>query len=119
MANTRISSALLLLFAFIFIGNSVAQDKQDKKENEKIGHGKPVMWENVDISGRDLFDGPGGKSMRPNLSKVEFIKEETEGYNKKFRIKDASGRTWIVKYGREARPETVAVRLLWGIGYKT
>lgn len=116
MRNTRINSALLFLFALIFVGNTVAQDK-DKKE--KTGHGKPVMWETVNIPSRNLFDGPGGTSMKPDLSKIEFIEEEKGGHNKKFRIKDGSGRTWVAKLGREARPETAAVRLLWGIGYKT
>ena len=78
-----------------------------------------VMWEPVNISRMDLFDGPGGDAMRPDLSKVEFIKEEKAGYNKKYRIRDGSGRVWVAKLGREAKPETVAVRLLWAIGYKT
>lgn len=78
-----------------------------------------VMWEPVNISQMDLFDGPGGDSMRPDLRKIEFIKEEKGGHNKKYRIKDGSGRTWVAKIGREARPETAAVRLLYGIGYKT
>lgn len=113
MRNTRISSSLLFLFALIFVGNTVAQDKKE------TGHGKPVMWESVNISERNLFEGPGGTSMKPDLSKIEFIEEEKSGHNKKFRIKDGSGRTWVAKLGREARPETAAVRLLWGIGYKS
>lgn len=80
---------------------------------------KNVMWEPVNISDMDLFGGPGGDAMRPDLSKIEFIKEEKGGHNKKFRIKDGSGKTWVAKLGREAKPETAAVRLLHGIGYKT
>lgn len=80
---------------------------------------KNVMWEPVNISKMDLYNGPGGKKMYPDLSKIEFIKEETGGHNKKYRIKDGSGRVWVAKLGREARPETAAVRLLHGIGYKT
>ncbi|MEQ1763591.1 MAG: hypothetical protein ABL984_10645 [Pyrinomonadaceae bacterium] len=78
-----------------------------------------VMWEPVNISSMDLFYGPGGDAMRPDLSKIEFIKEEKGGHNKKFRIKDGSGKVWVAKLGREAKPETAAVRLLHGIGYKT
>lgn len=77
------------------------------------------MWEKVNIADRDLYAGPGGKKMRPDLSRIEFIKEEKGGHNKKYRIKDGSGRIWVAKLGREARPETAAVRLLWGLGYKT
>ena len=77
------------------------------------------MWEAVNIRSRDLFDGPGGDAMRPDLSRIEFIKEEKGGHNKKFRIRDGSGNEWVAKLGREAQPETAAVRLLYGLGYKT
>jgi hypothetical protein len=77
------------------------------------------MWEKVNISQRNLFYGPGGREMQPDLSKITFIKEEKGGHNKKYRIKDGSGRVWVAKLGREARPETAAVRLMWALGYKT
>ncbi|HMS41568.1 MAG TPA: hypothetical protein PKE69_15155, partial [Pyrinomonadaceae bacterium] len=51
--------------------------------------------------------------------KITFIKEEKGGHNKKYRIKDGSGKTWVAKLGREAQSETAAVRLLWALGYKT
>lgn len=57
--------------------------------------------------------------MRPNVSRVKLIKQEKGGYSTKYRIKDADGRTWVAKIGLEAQPETVAVRLLSSIGYKT
>ena len=80
---------------------------------------KNVMWEPVNIPTMDLYKGPGGDAMRPDLNKIEFVKEEKDGHNKKYRIKDGSGNVWVAKLGREARPETAAVRLLHGIGYKT
>jgi hypothetical protein len=92
-----------------------AQEKS--KEEKPIG--KAVMWEPINIAERDLFAGPGGDQMRPDLSSITFIKEEKNGHNKKFRIKDGAGRVWVAKFGREAQPETAAVRLMWGLGYKT
>lgn len=77
-----------------------------------------ILWEAGNISGRDLYLGPGGEAMKPDISKITFIKEETQGHNKKFRIKDAAGREWVAKFGREAQPETAAVRILYGLGYK-
>lgn len=77
------------------------------------------MWEKVNIAGRDTFYGPGGRALMPDLSRITFIKEEKEGHNKKYRIKDGSGRVWVAKLGVEAKPETAAVRLLWALGYKT
>lgn len=109
------SAALLIILVALCSGIHA----QKKKAKEILPNGKTVMWEKVNIADRDLFNGPGGDAMRPDLSKITFIKKETGGYNKKYRIKDGSGRVWIVKYGREAKPETASVRLLWSLGYET
>lgn len=77
-----------------------------------------VLWERVDEP-RDLYIGPGGDEMKPDLTRVRFIRKEKGGTQKKYRIEDGSGRIWVAKLGREARPETAAVRLLWGLGYVT
>jgi hypothetical protein len=34
-------------------------------------------------------------------------------------VRDAAGRTWVAKLGKEAQPETAATRLVWAVGYKT
>ncbi len=77
------------------------------------------MWEPVNIKARDLYFGPGGRSMVPDVRRVEFIRKETGGNNLKYRIKDAKGRTWVAKIADESQPETAANRLLWAIGYRT
>lgn len=82
------------------------------------GQIRKVMWEPVKIEERDLLAGPGG-ALRPDLRRISYIRKEHGGHNRKYRIRDASDRVWVAKIGREAKPETVAVRLLWGIGYKT
>jgi hypothetical protein len=106
MLNTKIvEMAILIVIILTFTGTGAAQ--------------KAVMWEPIDTRRLDLFLGPGGSEMKPNLSNITFLKEEKGGHNKKFRIKDGSGRTWVAKLGREAQPETAAVRLLWALGYKT
>lgn len=92
---------------------------QKKKAVKSIPPGNAVLWESVNVGERDLFEGPGGSSMRPDLSSIKFIKDEKSGHNKKYRISDGSGKIWVAKLGREARPETAAVRILWGLGYKT
>lgn len=93
-----------------------AKDKKDKKAGPITN---PVLWQEPDTASLDLFNGPGGTELIPDISRIEFIKEETGGHNKKFRIKDAKGQVWVAKLGREAQPETAAVRLLYGLGYKT
>ncbi|MDQ3800598.1 MAG: hypothetical protein M3384_14205 [Acidobacteriota bacterium] len=96
------------------------QQRQQKQQKQSFApEGKPIMWERVNISRRDLFYGPGGRDMMPDLSRITFIKEEKGGHNKKYRIKDGAGKIWVAKLGREAQPETAAVRLMWALGYKT
>lgn len=92
---------------------------QNNKTAKSYPDAKAVLWQPPQIEGRDLFYGPGGEQMQPDISKVTFIEQERTGHNKKYRIKDAAGRTWVAKPGTEARPETAAVRLLWSLGYKT
>ena len=112
---------LSIIFLTGFINAFAQDDKKDAKtESEKpAAVGKPVMWEQVDISTLDLYWGPGGEAMKPDISKIEFIEEEKKGASKKYRIKDGAGKVWVAKIGREAQPETAAVRLLWALGYKT
>jgi hypothetical protein len=105
---------LTLLSAGLF--SITAQDKKEKKAGPLTN---PVLWEEVQSASLDLYHGPGGVEMVPDVSRVEFIKEDTQGHNKKYRIKDAKGQIWVAKFGSEAQPETAAVRLLYGLGYKT
>ena len=46
-----------------------------------------------------------------------FLKEDRKGSNPKFDVQDENGVKWKVKLGSEARPETVASRLVWAVGY--
>lgn len=77
-----------------------------------------VLWRNpVDIGSRDLFNGPGGKAHRPPSGIFTFVKEDLKGSNPKFVVRDRNGVRWKVKLGIEARPETVASRMVWAAGY--
>jgi hypothetical protein len=112
----RVVVAVTLIVLSATIDTGLAKPK-NKKE---IPNGKPVLWRTpTDIRSRDLYLGPGGQAMRPDLQRLTFIKEEKGGYSKKFRVKDASGREWVAKIGKEAQSETSAVRLLWAVGYET
>jgi hypothetical protein len=93
---------------------------QDKKEKKPTPAGTAVLWRAPDdIPARDLFRGPGGDEMRPDLRRVTFLKEETGGFSKKYRVRDGAGREWVAKIGKEAQAETAAVRLVWAVGYMT
>lgn len=78
---------------------------------------KEVLWQDPgDIRVRDLFWGPGGKDKQPEAP-FKFEGEDLNGNSPKFDVKDAHDKKWKVKMGAEARPEVVASRLLWAVGY--
>jgi hypothetical protein len=114
---TRTFFITLMLLAATAL--SFGQEKDKDKKKSALPAGKPVLWEQVNIPDMDLYLGPGGEAMRPDTSRVTFIEEDKSGHNKKYRIKDAKGMEWVAKFGSEAQPETAAVRILYGLGYKT
>jgi len=92
-----------------------------KKDNEKpISladiHNASLWHDPGNISAKDLFYGDGGKDGQP-VAPFKFIAEDTNGTNPKFDVEDANGKKWRVKLGEESRPEVVASRLLWAVGY--
>lgn len=86
---------------------------------------KPVqlLWEEpTDIETRDLFYGIGGREGAPDPSgKFTFVRREgaPDDTSEKIIVEDDRGRTWTVKFGWEAGPETTASRLVWAAGYHT
>jgi len=81
--------------------------------------GREIMWrEPVDLESRNLFYGIGGRKGAPDPSApFTFVKHSKSGSQKKVIVKDNRGREWTVKFGPEARPETVATRIVWAVGY--
>jgi hypothetical protein len=97
----------------------------DAKEGKKLrdtgdeitGKAPAVLWrEPVDFASRNLLLGPGEEKHQPH-GPFTFVKEDLEGTNPKFVVQDQDGVKWKVKLGAEARPETVASRLVWAVGY--
>jgi hypothetical protein len=112
-------AAFTILVVYSLSASTLAAQGRLQEKEEAPG-GTSVLWqEPVDIASRDLFLGPGGEAMQPDLRSITFLKEEKGGYSTKYRVKDGSGREWVVKIGKEAQSETAAVRLLWAVGYYT
>src|SRR6185503_1124418 len=119
MKTIRALRTLIVVALLVSITSIDTGLAKPKKKKEPFT-GTPILWQRPDnISSRDLFLGPGGELMRPDLRRITFIKEEKGGYSKKYRVRDGSGREWVAKIGKEAQSETSAVRLLWGVGYLT
>lgn len=92
-----------------------------KKDNDKpLPPSKihnPVLWRQPeDIAARNLFYGQGGEKHQP-AAPFTFEAEAKNGSNPKFDARDADGKRWRVKLAEEARPEVVASRLLWAVGF--
>jgi hypothetical protein len=106
-------------FAVIALSLALLTVSGFSQKTDSPTEAKRVMWEAVNISERDLYSGPGGVQMQPDLKKSEFLGRQGGGTQLKYRLKDAAGREWVIKVGRETQPETAATRLLWAIGYRT
>ena len=103
-----------------------SQSSEQPPKSQKIDNDKPVdsarlqklaLWHDPGpISNLDLLYGQGGKSGEP-VPPFKFESEDLHGTNPKFDVRDANHTRWRVKIGDEARPEVVASRLLWAMGY--
>jgi hypothetical protein len=117
---------ILALIAAAFVASlpAPAEDENWKKAPDGAGEitGNEmvnVLWrEPTDIRSRNLFYGPGGEKHQPHTT-YTFEKEDLDGTNPKFVVRDENGVKWKVKLGVEAKPETVASRLVWAVGYFT
>src|ERR1700739_4097396 len=91
--------------------------KKELQSREAKAAKAGLFWRDpVDIRSRDLFYGPGGEKNQPH-GPFTFLKEDMEGSNPKFTVRDRDGVKWKVKLGVEARPETTASRIVWAVGY--
>ena len=103
--------------------NGFAKDRHGAKKDpakaaESAGASMPLLWvDPQDISSRNLFYGPGGSEDQPPEGAYTFVEEDLNGTNPKIVVDDQNGVKWTVKLGAEAKPETAASRLIWGIGF--
>ncbi len=112
-------AAWVAVILMVLSASSAAKHASKPHESANVvsRNAPAVLWRNpTDISARDLFYGPGGKEHAPHTT-FTFLKEDLNGTNPKFDVRDENGVKWRVKLGVEARPETVASRLVWAVGY--
>lgn len=117
----RNKAILLLLAGAILLAPGTSKAKKSDKTTTAPGEitsieGATLWRQPDDIPSRNLFYGPGGKEHEPHGT-FKFVKEDLEGSNPKFVVEDQDGVKWKVKLGAEAKPETVASRFVWAVGY--
>jgi|SRR5579863_732381 len=116
MMRTKPLTFFVMLLALSFSVEGVV--KKRNAAQEATGEStEAILWHDpTDIAARNLFYGAGGRKHQPH-SKFAFLKEDLNGTNPKYVVRDQDGVKWKVKLGAEARPETVASRLIWAVGY--
>jgi len=118
------SKRFALLITFVLAGLPLAggtakTGKSRQASVERARSESAVLWrEPTDIESRNLFYGPGGEQHQPE-GPFTFVEEDLNGSNPKYVVRDRNKVKWTVKLGNEARPETVASRLVWAAGYFT
>jgi hypothetical protein len=86
-------------------------------ESPKIREGEYVLWHDPGaVETLDFRNGIGGAESAPKPP-FTFVDEDMTGSTAKVKVKDADGRSWVVKFGREASPDTFCTRLAWALGY--
>ena len=118
----RVFQVLTLLLPICGLVSAKVGDgsKASRHTVENTERATPILWrEPTDIESRDLFFGPGGREHAPRGRTFVFIKEDLDGSNPKFLVRDRDGIKWKIKLGAEAKPETAASRLVWAVGYFT
>jgi hypothetical protein len=117
------SKRLLPLAVFALAATSCMGDAKSWFDDLFTSAPKPrpvdhLIEPDVDIAARDLFYGVGGKKLVPRTDVgYRFIEKDTNGFSPNFDIEDPSGRRWDAKFGREAKSEVAASRLLWAVGF--
>ena len=112
---TAPATAAVLVLGFLSVLTPAKSNKPGVKADS--AKGTPVLWRDPgNIASLNLFYGPGGKAHEPRGA-FTFDKEDLNGTNPKFDVTDEDGVKWRVKMGAEARPETVASRFVWSVGY--
>ena len=110
------NALLTLVVVSLGAGAAIGQDKKEKKVGTLTN---PVLWEEVDTSRLDLLNGPGGTAMRPTISRVEFIKEESRGTIKSTVSAMQKGRCGSQSMAARRSRRRQQSDLLHGLGYKT
>ena len=110
-------ACIVAVFFCSAIAVAAPQTKKKAGQSKEAAGEKPLLQCAADDAhSKNLYYGEGGKENTPPQL-FTYEKEDLNGTNAKFDLRDEHGDKWRAKLGEEARPETVATRLLWSAGY--
>jgi hypothetical protein len=117
--HTRSSTAAMPILAVLVTVAACAPAIRSTADKPLTQDALAQLWsEPADITSRDLFRGPGNENNRPAPnSRFKVIRFDGSGNSVGYDVVDGKGREWKAKVGEEVRPEIVASRLLWAIGF--
>ena len=104
----------LLFFAARTSRAKQSRLKSDVPKKPNRGAGPPVLWRDPGDVRRDLFYSPGGKAHAQRH--VHLRQGRHERHQPQVRRCRSRWRQWRLNWGRKP-VETVASRLVWGVGY--
>src|SRR5260221_9739035 len=119
MRLIRTVTGLCVLILTLVVTPASSTKKISRRKPEPIQPSIAALWRQpADLPTRDLYYGLGGKAHAPT-GDFKFLEEDKHGGSPKFDVEDRLGNKWRVKLGEESKPETVATRLLWAVGFFT
>src|SRR5712692_2213541 len=89
----RFLQVLTLFLPMYALGAAKVGDrsKGSKHTVENTEEATPILWRDpTDLESRDLFFGPGGKEHAPRGRMFVFIKEDLDGTNPKFFVREVA-----------------------------
>jgi hypothetical protein len=105
---------LILLTAAAMVAQGIPNAYFDKPV---VRQGEYVLWHDPGaVETLDFRYGIGGAEMQPKPPFV-FEDEDLSGSTAKIKVRDAADRHWVVKFGKEASPDTFCTRMAWALGY--
>jgi len=112
------ASVLPYLLASCVLGSAA-----ERNEHQAPLPSAPIsaeLWTDpIDLEEQTLSLSPWGADRAPDpADQFVFLKAKTGGSSPGMHVRDARGRRWRVKQGREAQPEVVVSRLLSALGYR-
>jgi hypothetical protein len=111
-------AALGLVVATIACASAIPPANDRSTSTREISE----LWTSTPAVGkRDLYWGTGGPELAPKPNvEYQFVSEKKDllAYSPGYHVRDSSGREWSVKLGDEVRPEVLASRIIWAVGYR-